>query len=142
MAKLQERRRELGIEQVELAKQVNTTAPMISYFENYRCLPIPKMLEEICEVLDCDVLDIYEEKELYIKSKTTTRDIRVRDVETRSVYRLTADLPNYAREILSSKNLEKCGYHSLKDFIWHCFKNFERRLKKLQNKKPPSTGNA
>jgi len=119
---LQERRRELNIEQATLAKKVGTNAPMMSNFENYRCLPIPAMLKAICKELKCDVLDIYKQHEIYI-SKTCRKG----EKDKPEYYRLTADLPNEAREVFSSKNLQKCGYHSLKDFIWHCYKWLEKR---------------
>lgn len=130
--KLKEKRKELNIEQTDLAVHVGTNVPMISNFERYKCLPVPTMLKAICKVLKCEVLDIYEANEIYIKEADIKSQLKVALREKPCVYRLTADLPNYAREILNSKNLEKCGYHSLKDFIWHCFKRFEKRLKAIE----------
>lgn len=130
--KLQEIRREQGVEQADLATKVGTNAPMMSCFERYKCLPIPSMLKEICRVLNCSPLDIYNKEELYIATR------KQRDMDTKEaseVYRLTADLPNYARKILCSENLRKCGYRSLKDFIWHCFKRFEEKLKTIEKEK-------
>ena len=130
--KLQEIRREQGIEQQDLAEKVGTNAPMMSYIERYKCLPIPTMLKEICRILNCSPLDIYNEEELYI----STRRHRTANTDEKSdVYRLTADLPNYARKILCSENLKKCGYKSLRDFIWHCFRWFEKKLKTVKNEK-------
>lgn len=132
--KLKEKRNEFNIEQADLAKRVGTNAPMISCFEHYKCLPTPDMLKTICEVLRCDVLDIYESDEIYIKVTKSNNCTSTKSKESKT-YRLTADLPNYAREILNLKNLEKCGYHSLKDFIWHCFKRFEKQLKIIEKEK-------
>ena len=129
--KLQEIRRERSIEQADLATKVGTNAPMMSCFERYKCLPIPAMLKEICRVLNCSPLDIYSEEELYIATRKQS-DTEIKESE---VYRLTADLPNYARKILSSENLKKCGYKNLKDFIWHCFRWFEEKLKTIEKEK-------
>lgn len=133
---LQEIRRKRGVEQADLAAKIGTNAPMMSNFEHYKCLPIPSMLVAICKELNCSVLDLYDASELYIQEKNTTKkSIKAKEDNVNGVYRLTADLPNYAREILSSKNLDKCGYHSLKDFIYHCFKWFEKRLKAIDKEK-------
>lgn len=36
---LQEKRKEVGLEQSELAEKVGTNAPMMSNFEHHKCLP-------------------------------------------------------------------------------------------------------
>lgn len=123
--KLKELRASKGLQQRHLADLIGKSVPMMSYIENYLFLPIPETLKKICEVLDCDVLDIYEKNEIYIsaqkRAKTETK-------ETPSVYKLSVRLPNEAREKFTQENLEKCGYHSLKDYIYHCYKRFSVHL--------------
>lgn len=128
---LQERRRELNIAQADLARKVGTNEPMMSNFEHYKCLPIPSMLEAICKELKCSVLDIYNQSEIYINTKSKEKSI-----DEPEFYRFTADLPNEAREVFESKNLKACGFHSKKDFLWHCYKWLE---KKQNTKKEKAT---
>lgn len=131
--KLQEIRRERGFEQAEFAKKIETSAPMMSCFENYKCIPVPEMLKKICEVLECNIEDIYEKKEIFVDSKEFKGQLKVK-ATTKSIYKLTVELPNSTRNVLTQNNLEKCGYHSLKDFIWHCCKRFERQLSIINKK--------
>lgn len=131
--KLQEMRRERNIEQLDLATRVGTNAPMMSNFERYKCIPTPEMLNKICEILNCQALDIYDESELFVIVSHAAK-AGSKKTKNPSFYRLTADLPGYARDILCARNLEKCGYHSLKDFIWHCFKRFEKKLQAVNKK--------
>lgn len=129
--KLQEKRRECGLEQSDLAKRVGTNAPMMSNFENYKCLPIPTMLDAICKELKCERQDIYKDNELYTKSKTQRSQKTKIELAT---YKLTVSLPNEARRIFTQENLRKCGYHSLKDFIWHCYLHFQKKVEKINEK--------
>lgn len=130
---LQERRRELNIAQADLAKRVGTNEPMMSNFERYKCLPVPSMLEAICKELNCNVLDIYKQSEIYINNTSKGRDASVDEPE---FYRFTADLPNEARKVFDSKKLRDCGFRSKKDFLYHCYKWLE---KKQNTKKEKAT---
>lgn len=47
-----------GRQQKELAKAIGTDEPMMSKFENYKCLPIPPMMKALCDELGCEVGDI------------------------------------------------------------------------------------
>lgn len=129
--KLQEKRRECGLEQSDLAKRVGTNAPMMSNFENYKCLPIPTMLDAICKELDCERQDIYKDSELYVKSKEQRDSNQKAKLD---VYKLTVSLPDKARQLFTQENLRKCGYHSLKDFIWHCYLHFQKKVEKINEK--------
>lgn len=135
---LQEVRKSQGLEQSELAKRVKTTAPMMSCFENYKCIPTPPMLEAICKELKCGVWDIYDKREIFVSERNVKRVLKSKVSEQKQVYKLTVRLPNNSRNILTQSNLEKCGYHSLKDFIWHCFKRFERQLQIVNKKEKPT----
>lgn len=54
-----------GLQQKELASLVGTDEPMISKFENYKCLPIPTVMALILKELGCKIEDIYEPNEVY-----------------------------------------------------------------------------
>lgn len=129
--KLKEVRSYRNIGQAEFAERVGTTSPMMSNFENYKCIPVPNMLKRMCDILECDMSDIYEDEEIYIK-KNNNLIIRVR--KQKQEYKLTVSLPEEAREVFTPTNLRKCGYHSLKDFIWHCYKRFEKQLAIINKK--------
>ena len=61
-----------GKQQKELAKAIGTDEPMMSKFENYKCLPIPPMMTALCRELGCEVEDIYEPHEVYLSSPKAT----------------------------------------------------------------------
>ena len=46
------------MEQQELAVSADVSVPMMSYFENYKCLPIPATLNKITTKLNCNIEDI------------------------------------------------------------------------------------
>ena len=129
---LQEVRRLKNIEQADLAQRVGTNAPMMSNFEHYKCLPVPQMLKKMCEILQCNVSDIYSNEEIYINK--ASHNLIAKASNEKEFYKLTVCLPDAMRKLLSPDNLMKCGYHSLKDFVWHACKRFEKHLA-IVNKK-------
>lgn len=126
---LQEKRKELGIEQADLAEKIGTNAPMMSNFEHHKCLPVPMMLKAICRELNCDILDIYNPEEIYV-AKTKRKG----SSDEKSCYRLTSELPDRARYTFSSENLKKCGFKNLRDFIWQCWKWLEKKQSQINKK--------
>lgn len=126
--RLKERRLEKKVGQAELATKIGTSAPMLSNFENYKCLPVPATLRAICDELDCAVQDIYERSEIYVETRSFSTGFKVNGRQEPSVYKLSVRLPDEARDKLTQENLEKCGYHSLKDFVWHSFQRFVKQL--------------
>lgn len=125
--KLKEVRASKGLQQRHLADLIGKSVPMLSYIENYLFLPIPETLKKICEVLECEVLDIYEKDEIYIKPKRVTKA-----KESPDVYKLSVRLPNEARDKLTQANLEKCGYKNLTDYILQCYKRFVAQLSYIE----------
>jgi len=71
-----------GRQQKELAKAIGTDEPMMSKFENYKCLPIPPMMKALCDELGCEVGDIYEPHEIFLTSPKVT--VKVSKNETLS----------------------------------------------------------
>ena len=132
--RLQEVRNAKGIEQSALAKSVGVSAPMMSNFEHFKCLPIPLTMQAICKKLCCERSDIYDDKEVYFVEKKTRATLKTVGRLEPEVYKLSVRLPEKARQVLTQENLEKCGYHSLKDFIWHCFVRFEKELEESNEK--------
>lgn len=111
-----------GFTNKEFAKKIGTDAPMVSRFSNYKCLPIPKMMREICDILDCDVEDIYEGKELYYKHR---KPVSLTSQET---YKMTVRLSKDKQAIIR-KALKRCGYRDITDWINKCIKRLEKQYK-------------
>ncbi len=66
--RLREIRKAKGRQQKELAKKIGTDEPMMSKFENYKCLPIPTMMKKLLKELGCSrVEEIYEPHEIYLQ---------------------------------------------------------------------------
>lgn len=103
----------------EIAQEVKTDAPMLSRFINYKCLPIPTMMDDICKVLGCDVEDIYDANEISFTKKKKAK----RKTEN---YKLTVELPKEARDFLK-RNIKKCGYRDITDWIMKCFLRLKKR---------------
>lgn len=51
-------------QQNNLAKYLNVDNSYISKICNYRCLPLPTQAKAICEYLNCNILDIYNKREI------------------------------------------------------------------------------
>ncbi len=141
--KLQEQLTKKEITSKELAEKIGTDASMVSRFNNYKCLPIPHMLEEICKALDCKINDIYEDSEIYVKPKKKATRTEA-DFEN---YKVTVRLPRDAKAKIHQA-LQTCGYKDVTYWIFRCYerlitqyeiiKKAERRekLKATKNKMP------
>lgn len=108
-----------------LADAIETDEPMISKFENYKCLPIPKQLERICDYLECTIEQIYSDEEIYIKKKKEKAENKKEDC-----YKITIRLPEEARKRLKTI-LKRCGYKDITYWIYRCY---ERLLKQYEYK--------
>ena len=118
--KLKEVRQSKDMKADSLAKQLGVDTPMLSRFENYKCLPIPSMLEKLCKILNCSVSDIYKDNEIYIKRDNQAK----RKTEDLTSYRLTVNLPKDAKEFLH-KALKKCGYKDITYWIYRCYERLQ-----------------
>ena len=117
--KLHEMRLQRNLQQKDLAILVDTDEPMISRFENYKCLPIPPMMSAILSALDCDLSDIYENKEITYKRKQ-------REPAELNCYKLTVRLPKEAKEFLNLA-LRKCGYRDVTYWIYRCYERLQKQ---------------
>lgn len=122
MPKLRQVRIAKGRQQKELAQKIGTDEPMMSRFENFKCLPIPSMLAKLTEELDCTVDDIYEPHEVYYQNgKPTTTD---KPKKTPTVYNLTVRLPREAKSFFK-KALKKCGFKDITAWIVWCYERLQ-----------------
>ena len=121
---LKQFRLQKGIKAKELAEAIETDEPMISKFENFKCLPTPDKMKGICEVLKCSIDDIYEKNEYTFVAKK-----KKRTTEEAGFYKLTVKLNTTDKELFDGEFLRMCGYTCLKDLI-------ERRvIRHLKKKK-------
>lgn len=102
-----------GRQQKELAKAIGTDEPMMSKFENYKCLPIPPMMKALCDELGCEVGDIYEPHEIFLTSP-----------------KVTVNLPPEAREFFKEA-LGKCGFKDITSWVNHCFERLKAKYSQI-----------
>lgn len=140
MPKLRAIRIAKGRQQKELAQKIGTDEPMMSRFENFKCLPIPSMLSKLTEALGCTVDDIYEPHEIYLQGVTVKASAPKAKKNT-DVYHLTVNLPPEAREFFKTA-LKKLGYKDITDWANRCFERTRRQYEELLAKEKDSTSAA
>ena len=137
MPRLKEIRISKGRQQKELARSIGTDEPMMSRFENYKCIPIPAMLKRLTEELGCNVEDIYEAQEIYLQG-VSARSKAPKERKNTETYRLTVKLPSEARATLKAA-LKKCGYKDITDWVNRCFEKTMKHYEKILSKEKDST---
>lgn len=118
--RLQEQIVDCGFTNKQFAQEIKTDAPTVSRFVKYKCLPIPEMMKDICNVLNCEVEQIYSKDEIYYKSSEKSRKIK------REHYKLTVSLPKDAQDFFK-KALKKCGYRDITDWVMKCYLRLQKR---------------
>lgn len=121
--KLKEKRVEKNIKQSELADTIGVDVHMMSRFETYQCLPVPNTMDKLLNALDCELEDIYEPHEVYIKPRKVKRCSDEADI-----YKITVRLPKEARAEIKQA-LKTCGYKDVTYWVWRCY---ERLLKQKE----------
>lgn len=118
-----------------LRKAIGTDEPMMSRFENYKCLPVPEMMRALLRELDCSIEDIYEPHEVYLQMTVAPKKRKHKS----NVYRLTAELPKEAKDLLNSGALQKCGYKDITAWVNHCYERFKKQYDEILAKEKDST---
>ena len=136
MPKLRQVRIAKGRQQKELAQKIGTDEPMMSRFENFKCLPIPSMLARLTEELNCTIDDIYEPHEIYLQG-VTAKVSAPKAKKNTEVYHLTVNLPPEAREFFKTA-LKKCGYKDITDWANRCFERTRRQYEEILAKEKDS----
>ena len=129
--KLKEVRLQKGLQQKDVAKAIGTDEPMMSKFENYKCLPIPPMLRLLLKVLDCEIRDLYEPNEIYAQLVSAPMRKRKRRSD---VYRLTAELPEEARAFLNGGALQELGFKDITAWVNDCYEQLKKAHKAQKEK--------
>ena len=130
--KLKEIRIASGRQQKELAQAIGTDEPMMSRFENYKCLPVPSMMEKLTRELGCTVEDLYEPSEIYLQAekKPSRTESTKRRVNT---YRLSVGLSIESKGLLDEA-LGACGYKSRAEWMRACLDRLEREYREIKEK--------
>lgn len=135
---LREMRIRKGRQQKELAKAIGTDEPMMSRFENYKCLPIPPMMKALCEELGCEVDDIYEPHEVFLTAPKVTVKAKKSKKSKKECYHLTVDLPPEARKFFNEA-LQRCGFKNITAWVNHCFERLKAKYAQILEDEKNST---
>jgi transcriptional regulator with XRE-family HTH domain len=132
--RLKELRIAKGRQQKELAQKIGTDEPMMSKFENYKCLPIPEQMNRLVEELGCSIDDIYEPHEVYYQRGNTTAKKK-----SPTVYNLSVRLPRESKSFLK-KALKKCGFKDITAWILWCYERLQTQYGNIvESEKKDST---
>lgn len=135
---LREARIRKGRKQKELAKAIGTDEPMMSKFENYKCLPIPPMMKALCDELGCEVDDIYEPHEVFLAAPKVTVKASKDKKRKKESYHLTVDLPPEARKFFNEA-LWRCGFKNITAWVNHCFERLKVKYAQILEDEKNST---
>ena len=116
--------------QKDLAQILDTDKQYISKLANYKCLPTPEQAQKICTYLNCNILDIYNKKEidLILGTKKATRN-----TDSIFYYRLSVRLNKSSCNCLKIENLRRLGYKTQKEWVIECVNELKKRLKEQNN---------
>lgn len=115
--KLKEIRLSRGLKSKEIAVRCGTDEAGWSKIETYKCLPIPAMLNKICEELEVKPLDIYSRDEITLvpalPSKNNTHN---QEAAQSRGYNLCVFLPEEYRDKLGTW-VKELGYPTFQAWL-------------------------
>ncbi len=114
-----------NIQQKQLAVYLGIDKEHISKIANYKCLPTPEQAKRICEFLNCNILDIYNKKEIDLILGTRKAS---RNQDSGLYYRLSVRLNKCSCNCLKQENLNKLGFKTLKEWVESCIFQLETKL--------------
>lgn len=150
MPKIKERRLTLGMSGSKLAQLLGKDKRDISKIENYYFLPTKQDLENMLEILNCDVLELYDKNELPIeiiqKIIVAENNIKKHSVATAktcvattiggnsrvNTYNFCVRVRKDDFPLLTKNTLAECGYNSLHEFLWQAYKVLQKRYNKIK----------
>lgn len=118
--KLKEMRAAKNLSQPQLAEAIGTDFPMISKFENFKCLPTPGMMKSICQTLECTTEDLYEPKEITFERKAKKK-------KRRNSYKLTVELETEAKQVIKEAT-KALGFGNATNWVTYCYDRLKKRL--------------
>lgn len=123
--KLKEQITSQGLTYRQVAKAVGIDKYQLSKFANYVCLPTPEQANSLCNVLNCNILDIYNKKELTFKMPPKNHKSINND---KLLYNLHVRLNKRCCNILNKYNLNNLGYESITHWLDCCIFDLECKL--------------
>lgn len=136
-----------GIMQKEVLESVRRAdrrvdKPLMSKIVNDICLPTPQTIVEICRVLKCSVLDLYDEREITLSSAKKTQNKEMEEnkntAKTKNrrkkspFYNLTVEIERtLAERVFSKESLRRLGYLSKTDFVRKMVEQAVKRLDEM-----------
>lgn len=121
-----------NIEQQELSDKTNIDKWQISKICNYKCLPTPEQAYKICDVLDCNILDIYNKSEIDLINGVKKAS---RNKTDNLYYRLSVRLNKASCNCLKLDNIKLLGYKTIKDWVLDCMKDLKQKQKQARREK-------
>lgn len=162
MSKYKKRMLYMGIMQSEVLKNIQRIDPridksLLSKIVHDIVLPTKRVLNNICETLHCDVLDIYDESEINLlpekptitQAEAVATDVKSKESKPResvnkrktNVYNLTVEVDRAtALKVFSKESLAKLGYSGVTDFVRKSVDDLACRLDKIENNKKVEDG--
>ena len=123
-------REKRGISQKQIAEAMGVDTPLISKIESYKCLPTPPGMDVIARLLQCDIDEMYEPHEItYSNAKRRRKD----GEEYKVCVRFEKDIKHKLKELFRI-----CGYHSVSDWIYTCYRRLEAQAEILRKKQESS----
>lgn len=118
-----------NILQNELAKILEMDKYQVSKIVNYKCLPLPEQADKMCELLDCNILDLYNKKEIDlingVKKASRTQNDNL-------YYRLSVRLNKASCNCLKLENIKLVGYKTQKEWVLDCMEELKERQKQAR----------
>ncbi len=120
-------RKKRGFRQTDLAKEIEVTPPLLSYFEQGKALPTRETLALMETVMDLTRYDLFTDYELTLhdKKKRPRKDFRH--------YHVHIKLPKLFKKVLNSKNFRYAGYKDMNDWFLYKVKQFMAQLKYIED---------
>lgn len=143
-----------GIMQKEVLDKVRCTDPridksLLSKIVNDICLPTPPTLACICKSLGCDVLDVYDVREIQLVPPEQTAEKAVATATERTrrrrasnyFYNLTVEIPrDLAMRVFSKDALRKLGYLSKTDCVRRLVEELDAKLSAIEAQENAADG--
>lgn len=122
-----------GLKHKELTNLLKMDKSLVSKIINYKVLPTPNDAQKICELLQCNILDIYELEEINLRNSSYNKSDSEND---RKYYRLSVRLKLGGCNLLKHpKKLKELGYESIADWARKKIKETEEEYKNLKKEK-------
>lgn len=118
--------------QYDLANYIGIDKVQMSEIVNYKCLPTPQQAERICEILDCNILDIYNKSEIDLINGVKKAS---RNKTDNLYYRLSVRLNKSGCNCLKLENIQLLGYKTIKEWVIDCMEDLKQRQKQARREK-------